>query len=495
MSNDTQTQLPVVAIVGRPNVGKSSLFNRILGRRVSIVHSISGVTRDRVMCPVTLEHHHFMLVDTGGLGVFLDDGQVEKFDELIREQVEAIIGEADEIIWIVDSNDGVTALDLEIARFLHEKNRTPILVANKADNVKKETAAETEFAELGFGPVLPVSCTQNRNVSLLLGRITDNLPEAQVETLGESGMRLAVVGRPNVGKSSLVNAMLGEKRVIVSDIAGTTRDAVDIPIELMDEDGEKNPLTLIDTAGLRQKRRVDNAVELFSVMRAENAVKRSDAVVLVLDGTDLGTTQDRRIARLIVDHEKPCILAVNKWDLAGKDMKMRDLEKQVRRTMPFMGFCPIVPLCAISGYRLGELLGCIAYLREQMQVKIPTSILNRFLEDVIGRNPPPAQGTKRLKIFYGAMVQMPPPRIKLFVNDKKLCKAHYRQFLSNQIRDAFYPETGLPIILEVRGRREGDEKNDGRRRAAAGAKREQQTADRAKDRHRERRKGWRKKGQ
>lgn len=492
--NESQNSLPLVAIIGRPNVGKSSLFNRLLGRRVSIVHSISGVTRDRVMCPMTVQDRHFMLVDTGGLGVFLDDTKVEQFDALIREQVEDVIDEADVIVWVLDSRDGTTMLDREIGRFLHEKNRSPIILANKADNLQAESNTQAEFAELGFEPPLPISCTQNRNIKTLLARLAETLPPATIETLDDPGMKLAVVGRPNVGKSSIINAMLGEKRVIVSDIAGTTRDAVDIPIELLDENGESIPLTLIDTAGLRQRRRVDDAVELFSVLRAENAIKRADAVVMVLDGTDVGSTQDRRIARMIVDSEKPCILAVNKWDLAGQNMKMKDLQELVRHRMPFMAFAPVVPLCALSGYRMEELLGTVAALREQMQVRVPTSVLNRFLNDVIERNPPPAQGTKRLKIFYGTMTQMPPPKFRLFVNDKRLCKVNYRQFLINQIRDAFYPESGLPVLLEIKGRREGDEPKDGTRRAAAGAMREKQAGDQAKDRHRQRRKGWRKKG-
>ncbi len=487
-------QLPIVAIIGRPNVGKSSLFNRILGRRVSIVHSISGVTRDRVMCPVAVGDHHFMIVDTGGLGIFLDDANVEQFDSLIREQVSEIIEEADEIVWVVDAQDGLTALDQEIARFLHEKNRKPIIVANKADNLNQETAAQSDFSGVGFDAPLPISCSQNRNITMLLGRLTELLPQRRSETLDNAGMKLAVVGRPNVGKSSLVNAMLGEKRVIVSDLAGTTRDAVDIPIELIEENGEKTPLTLIDTAGLRQKRRVDNAVELFSVMRAENAIKRSDAVVLVLDGTDVGSTQDRRIARMIVDYEKPCIIAVNKWDVVGETMKMRDLCALVRRRLPFMDFAPVVPLCALSGYRLGELLGAVASLREQLQVRVPTPILNRFLDDMLERYPPPASGTKRLKIFYAAMVHTPPPIIKMFVNNKKLCKANYRQFIANQIRDAFFPEAGMPIILKVEGRRDADDKSDGRRRAAAGVKKSEKAVAQEKSRHRERRKGWRKKG-
>ncbi len=445
--------LPIVAIIGRPNVGKSSLFNRMVGRRVSIVHSESGVTRDRVVCSVRLADRHFVLVDTGGLGVFSNDGGVSVFDQLIRSQVEAVIQEADCLIWVVDSVEGMTPLDREIERLLREAgDRKVIVAANKADNDRVAEAAINEFSTLPFAEVIPVSCSHGRGLGRLAEQLSGKLPAAAAEGFAETGLKLAVVGRPNVGKSSLVNALLGEPRVLVSEVAGTTRDAVDIPIEISDG-RERAPFVLIDTAGLRQRRRVDSAVELFSVMRAENAIKRSDIVILMLDGTEVGSAQDRRVARIIQQQRKPCIIVANKWDIAGKTLKLKRLREEVEHSMPFMQHAPVIGACAISGYNLRELLQQLFELREQMRIKVPTSLLNQFLQDAVARTPPPAEGTRRLKLFYATMVENPPPRFLLFVNDPRLCRANYRQFLENQLQAAFFPKSGLPVLVEMKARR------------------------------------------
>ncbi|MCF7853743.1 MAG: ribosome biogenesis GTPase Der [Candidatus Pacebacteria bacterium] len=492
MTTDQQSSPPVIAIIGRPNVGKSSLFNRILGRRIAIVHEQSGVTRDRIAAPVVHEKCHFFLVDTGGLGIFMDDRRAETFDELIRSQIEAVIREAARIIWMVDARDGVTPLDQEIATLLREAERPALLVANKADNERLKQSACSDFLSLGFGEPLPISCVHGRGVDDVLEWCTDGLASPATAEVHDPGLKLAIVGRPNVGKSSLVNRLLGEDRVIVSDIPGTTRDAVDIPIEI-DTGEESMPVTIIDTAGLRRRRQVDNVVELFSVMRAENAVKRSDITILVLDAAQPATAQDRRIAHLIAEHKKPCMIVANKWDLAGKDRKMRDLMTYLRRKMAFMDYAPIVGICAISGYNLNDVIAHLLTIQEEMAVTIPTGILNRFIQETVANKPPPAVKGKHLKIFYATMTGNPPPTFALFVNRKELCPSQYQRFLANSIREAFFPEFGLPIDIRLRARRSPQAAAHGTRQAISGVKRKEAEKRKANKRRTDRRKGYRKK--
>ncbi len=454
MTSDQQ-ELPVVAIVGRPNVGKSSLFNILAGKRISIVHEESGVTRDRVAVPVEIDGVHLLLVDTGGLHGSSSQDQDVPYGESVRRQVEAAVSEAGCVVWVVDAGCGFTAVDNDIADMLRRRETGKVLIAaNKADNRQLAEAVESEYLTNEFEAPIPISCSHHSGLSELNERILDklrsfgNLPQSPPE----SGMRLAVLGRPNVGKSSLVNALLGEDRVLVSSTAGTTRDAVDIPIEVV-TDEKRVPFTLIDTGGLRQRRRVDTAVELFSVMRAENAVKRCDAAILVLDGSEGVTAQDRRVARLVRSFNKPCLLAANKWDLAGREMKMRQLQSRVEHELPFMNYAPFIALCALSGYNLQRLLDTLFTLIDYSKSKIPTPLLNQFLHDLAARHPAPPQGKRRLKFFYGVMVDNPPPRVVLFVNDHKLCRANYRDFISNQLQAAFFPKSGLPVCLELRSRR------------------------------------------
>ncbi len=490
----SEASLPTVAIVGRPNVGKSSLFNVILGRRLAIVHEQCGVTRDRIISPTVHRGRHFLLVDTGGLGLFGDDRQVGLFDGLIRTQVEQLIGEADCLVWLVDARDGIVPLDREIAALLRQAGRPLILVANKADNAKLADAAMAEFATLGAGPALPVSCTHQAGFGDLLDQILANLPDdGIVPTSFDSGFKLAVVGRPNVGKSSLVNKLLGENRVIVSDLPGTTRDAIDVPITIVNGD-ERVPMTLIDTAGLRPRRRADSAVELFATMRSESAIKRCDVAVLVLDATEPGTAQDRRIARLIADQHKPCVIAANKWDLAGGTRKLKDLREELSLTLKFMDYAPVVGVSALSGYSLSQIVGQVLSIREQLGIRVPTAMVNQFLADVCGRTPPPAgPGGKHLKILYGTMAGNAPPHFVLFVNDRRLCPPNYLGFLENKLREAFFSAGGMPIRLDLRSRRETDGELSGTRQAAAGVQRRQQQEHQAKARHSQRHKGWRKK--
>ena len=467
-------QLPMVAIIGRPNVGKSSLFNRFVGRRIAIVHEQSGVTRDRIAAPVSFGNHHFLLMDTGGLGVFTDERHVHQFDDLIRAQVTSVIDEATHIIWMVDARDGVTPLDLEIGRLLKTHDCSVTLVANKADNTDLQDNCFSEFASLPLkASPIPVSCTHNLNIDTTIEACQKHLPATGMEPdLKEPGLKLAVIGRPNVGKSSLINKILGEERVIVSEIPGTTRDAVDIPIEIVTEE-EKLPLTLIDTAGVRRRRQLDSVVEYFSVMRSENAIKRSDVAILVLDATAPATSQDRRIARLVADSGKPCIIVANKWDIASQEMKLKSLIAWLRREMAFMDYAPIYGVCAISGYNITRIMQHVLTIRDQMGIRIPTSVFNQFLQDVTQQTPPPSSGGKTLKIFYGTMTGNPPPEFTIFVNDPKRCAQSYRRFLVNRIRKAFFPEEGLPIRIKLRSRRKTGRRSSDKDKTVAGVKRKE----------------------
>ncbi len=485
------SNLPLIAIVGRPNVGKSALFNLAAGRRIAIVHEESGVTRDRIVTRITRFGPPFLLVDTGGLGVFENEARVELFDDLVRRQVLELIGEADRLIWVVDAQSGAAPLDRAICDLLHRTGRPVFVAVNKADNDRLAMAGLAEFAEFGFPALFPVSCTHRRGVRKLFTACVNGLPHVQ-EDVAPGGLRLAVIGRPNVGKSSLVNRLLGEERVLVTEVPGTTRDAVDVPFEIVD--GETRiPATLVDTAGFRKKRQVNTAVELFSVMRAQNAVKRSDAVLLILDAPSSATALDRRIARLVAEAGKPCLVLANKWDLcADAGRQEAGFVRDLRHGLGFMGYAPVLCISARTGYNLDRLLDRVALLYRQMQTRVPTPVLNRFLADVIERTPPPARhGGKTFRVFYAAMTDSRPPQFLLFVNDPELCPAAYRQFLQRQIEQAFFPNSGLPAIVRLRPRHTSERaKLDGRRTAAAGIqhgkRREAAQRERRKQRHKRR---------
>ncbi|MBP5640242.1 MAG: ribosome biogenesis GTPase Der [Victivallales bacterium] len=462
---------PVIAIVGRPNVGKSALFNCILGKRISIVHEQSGVTRDRIAAPGNHFGRHFLLVDTGGLGTCQTEKKVDLFDGMIREQVAEVVAEASVLIWVLNCQEGITPQDEEVGDFLRKTGKPVVIAANKADNADMRSMVIGQFARLGYHEIVPTSCTHTTGASDVMDAVFKFIPEEEGEEAAEvPRLKIAVVGRPNVGKSSLVNRFLGEKRVMVSDIAGTTRDAIDIPLDLTWK-GETIPITLIDTAGMRRKKQIDTVVEFFSLSRAESAIKRCDLVLFMIDATDPCTTQERRIGRVICDARKACILLANKWDLASKDgLKERDFEKLVRERMPFMAHAPLHVISVINGYHFNSIVGHLVHVREQMQVSVPTGVFNQFLQDTLSRTPPPSVGMKRFKVYYGTMKGCNPPHFVLFVNKKTLCPANYQQFLSNSIRETFYPEAGLPIILDFRERKSIDE-SDETRKAAAGAKR------------------------
>lgn len=456
--SDAALSLPVIAIVGRPNVGKSSLFNAILRRRQAIVHFDSGVTRDRISASGVFEGRRFNLIDTGGLAMFSGEKRKVGFwDQSIEAQVEAAIESAVTILFVVDVLAGLNPLDKEIAGRLRASSKKVILVANKADNYKAEHLAD-EFHELGFGKIHTVSCLHRIGIEPLMADALAGVPK-NTETGDESGneprpLRIAVLGRPNVGKSSLVNRLLNEDRVIVSDVAGTTRDAIDIPFTLKCGDEDVSAV-LVDTAGLRKKSKIDEAVERYSMMRAEEALENADIVLFVIEATTLvSTSQDKTIARMIQDSGKGCIIIANKWD-ACSGVKQKTLVEDLRASLPKMLYAPLILLSAKSGYNLRELFEAIAELRAQMSVKVSTAMLNRILTDAQVRNVPPIIGGRPFKIYYGTMVGNCPPRFSLFVNDPKLCADNYKAYLENYMRKAF-SFTGFPIRIFMKARRRED---------------------------------------
>ena len=449
---DAALALPVIAIAGRPNVGKSSLFNAILRRRQAIVHFDCGVTRDRITASGIFEGRRFNLIDTGGLGMYAGEKRgIGFWDKMIEEQVEAAIDSAYAILFVVDVTAGLNPLDKSIAERLRISGKKVILVANKADNHEAEQGIN-EFHELGFEHIHAVSCLHRIGIDSLRLDVLDGVPVNTVPD-GEQGikpLRLAVLGRPNVGKSSIVNRILGEDRVIVSDVAGTTRDAVDIQFTLHCGD-EDVPAVLVDTAGLRKRSKVDDAVEIYSMMRAEEALEKCDIALFVIDaGTGGSTSQDKTIARMIQDSGKGCIIVANKWDTC--EGKQKEMRAALADTLPQMSYAPLIPLSAKNGYNFRELFEAIAELRAQMSVKISTALLNKVVTDAQKKNLPPVTGGKLFRIYYGTMIGNCPPRFSLFVNDPKLCAENYKTYLEKYFRKAF-SFRGFPIRLIFKPRR------------------------------------------
>lgn len=435
---------PIVAIVGRPNVGKSALFNRIVGRRIAIVQDEPGVTRDRIYANTSWTGRPFTLIDTGGLQ-FGKDG--EPLAEHTKTQAQIAVDQADVVLFVVDARAGVLPSDLEVASVLRKTKKPVILAANKVDHGSVEMALG-EFYSLGFGEPIGVSAEHGRAVGDLLDRIVASFPQQDEDGEDPEQIRVAVVGRPNVGKSSLTNYLLGQQRSIVSDVPGTTRDAVDSQVEI---DGQN--YVLIDTAGIRRKSRIDHAVEHYSVLRALRAVDRSDVVFLLLDGTELATEQDKRIGGYAHEAGKGLVIVVNKWDLVEKDEKtMKEFEQTLRRELGFLQYAPIAFISAKTGQRVNRLLPLASFVSEQQNLRIPTGRLNELLHSAVTRRPPPADKGVRLRFFYGTQVGVKPPTIILFVNDPKLMHYSYLRYLENQLREHF-GFIGTPIVMRLRQRK------------------------------------------
>ncbi len=445
--------LPSIVIVGRPNVGKSALFNAILDRRVSIVHEECGVTRDRIVAVGKWRGRAFQLVDTGGLVAAAAEEQERSglFGGSIHKQAMAALESAVVVLFVVDVTAGVTTLDEEVARLIRKSGATTLLVANKSDNTRLADSAN-EFRRLGFSEPFTVSSLHKIGVEHLLAAAARHLPKSDDPATPTDRVRLAIVGRPNVGKSSLVNGLFGSDRMIVSDISGTTRDAVDVDCELRVGDRQV-PATLIDTAGLRRRGRADSAIEIFSIIRAHEAIRRCDVALLVIEASpDGATAQDAKIARLISDAGKACVLVANKFDLCkeqGVDRKAAD--QAVRDSLRFLAYAPLILTSATTGSGLEEAAARAIEVADQLRVRIPTAMLNTAISEAIARRSPPAVKTSFFKVFYVTMTASAPPTFVLFVNNPELCPKPYQGYLVNSLRRVF-GLVGLPIKLEMRRR-------------------------------------------
>jgi GTP-binding protein len=482
----------LIAIVGRPNVGKSALFNRIVGRRIAIVHDQPGVTRDRISAEAEWHGRPFTLVDTGGIGLLRREKAGDVILKAAMEQVDLALESANVIILVVNVQEGIVPLDREVAAKLRCSGKPVLVAINKVDTHRAEVSAD-EFAQLGFDRIFPVSAIHGEGIQPLMDAATAALPvhgsqstvhspESTVqgqadEPTGDSGLatrdsvlKLAIVGRPNVGKSSIINTLTQSERVIVSPVPGTTRDAIDVPFEV-ETDGVRQQYVLIDTAGMRKTRRVDDSIEFFSVQRAADSIVRSDITVLVLDAEMGITEQDKKIADQIVEARKACIVVVNKWDLVAESVRQAREEEIGRRRRKdrregqgkelttlgefgawvqerlfFLDYAPVIFTSATSGFNLDRLLEAVRYVAAQLQQKIPTAILNRTLRDAMERRQPVSALGHRLKFFYATQVRQAPPTFLLFVNRDELFSEQYKKYLGDQLRQAFGYE-GCPMVL------------------------------------------------
>lgn len=433
---------PVVAIVGRPNVGKSTIFNRIVGERISIVEDVPGVTRDRIYSSAEWLTHEFNIIDTGGIEI----GD-EPFLEQIRQQAEIAIDEADVIIFLTNGREGVTAADEEVAKILYRSNKPVVLAVNKIDNPDMRDVIY-DFYALGFGEPFPISGAHGLGLGDLLDEVVKRFPKSSQQEYDDDVIKFCLIGRPNVGKSSLVNAILGEERVIVSDVAGTTRDAVDSPYTY---NGQK--YVIIDTAGMKKKGKVYESTEKYSVLRALRAIERSDVVLVVLNAEEGIREQDKKIAGYAHEAGKGIVIVVNKWDAVEKDEKtMNEFEKKIRSHFLFLDYAPIVFVSAKTKKRLHTLLPVINMVSENHAMRVQSSVLNDVIMDAVAMNPTPTENQRRLKIFYATQVAVKPPTIVIFVNDPELMHFSYERFLKNRIRDAFGFE-GTPIKIIARSRK------------------------------------------
>ena len=439
---------PLIAIVGRPNVGKSMLFNKLIGKRLSIVEDTPGVTRDRIYGESEWAGRKFRLVDTGGIEPNTDN-QILAF---MREQAQIAIDNADVIIFVTDIKTGLTASDQEVAGMLQRSRKPIVLAVNKMDSTGTIDPDFYEFYNLGLGDPVAISAVHGHGTGDLLDACFQYLPPDDGVEEDSDVVQVAIIGKPNVGKSSLTNKILGEQRVIVSNVAGTTRDAIDSYFE--NSCGKYN---FIDTAGMRKKSKVDDTIEKYSVLRATMAIERSDVCLILIDAQDGVTEQDTKVAGLAHDAGKACIIVVNKWDLVEKDGKTMDrMREDIRRDLSYMPYAPILFISALTGQRVNRLFELINYVNDQAAVRITTGMLNSVLADAQTRVQPPTDKGRRLKIYYMTQVGVKPPHFVIFCNDKKLFHFSYQRYLENQIRGVFGLE-GTPIHITIR--QKGEDEN------------------------------------
>lgn len=431
---------PIVAIVGRPNVGKSTLFNRIAGKRISIIEDNPGVTRDRIYAEGEWLDKYFTIIDTGGIEPNSNDIILSQ----MRRQAEIAIETADVILFLVDGIEGITSADREIADMLRKSNNNIILVCNKIDT-RNVPDTIYEFYELGLGEPIAISAAQALGLGDLLDRVIAKFPENKDTKYDDDAIKVAVIGKPNVGKSSLINRILGEERVIVSDIPGTTRDAIDTEFSY-----EGKRYIFIDTAGMRKKKKVNPGVERYSVIRSLAAIERADVCLMVIDGTEGISEQDSKIAGYAHDNGKASIIVVNKWDIVEKEDKTYlKYEREIRETLSFMLYSPIIFLSAKTGKRVNKLFSLIQTVNNNYTFRIKTGVLNDVINEAVLMNQPPSDKGKRLKIYYATQVSVKPPKFAIFINDKELMHFSYSRYLENKIRQYFGFE-GTPIQFEFR---------------------------------------------
>ncbi|MCI8751243.1 MAG: ribosome biogenesis GTPase Der [Lachnospiraceae bacterium] len=437
---------PVVAIVGRPNVGKSTLFNMIAGERISIVKDTPGVTRDRIYADVSWLNYSFTIMDTGGIEPVTKNQMLKS----MREQAMMAIEMADVVMFVVDVRQGLTDSDSKVADMLRKAAKKVVLVVNKVDNFEKYMPDVYEFYNLGIGEPFPVSSIGKLGIGDMLDEVTSLFP-GDIEEEEDERPRVAVVGKPNAGKSSIINKILGENRVIVSDIAGTTRDAVDTSITWQDKE-----YVFIDTAGLRRKNKIKEEIERYSILRTVSAVERADVVVLVIDATEGITEQDAKIAGIAHDRGRGMLIAVNKWDLIEKDNNtVKEYTKKIRNILSFMPYAEIIFISAETGQRIPRLFDELEIIIQNHSLRVATGVLNEILAEAVAMQQPPSDKGRRLKIFYITQVSVKPPAFVIFVNDKKLMHFSYTRYIENKIREAF-GFAGTPLKFIIREKKEKD---------------------------------------
>ena len=436
---------PIVAIVGRPNVGKSTLFNRIAGQRISIVEDTPGVTRDRIYADAEWLNHHFTLIDTGGLEPESDDMMLKN----MYSQAEIAIESADVIIFVADVRTGMVDADMQVANILRKSKKPVVLAVNKMDDLAKYGMDIYEFYQLGLGEPFGVSAGQMLGIGDLLDEVVKHFPEDKDGEDDEDTIKVAIIGKPNVGKSSLINRILGEERVIVSDVAGTTRDAIDSPYEYS---GQK--YVFIDTAGMRRKSKIKENIEKYSIIRAVAAVERADVCIMMINAEEGITDQDTKVAGIAHEAGKAVIIAVNKWDKIEKDNKtMNKFVKDIETEFKYLSYAPTIFISAATGQRVTKLFDLINMVHENNTMRIATGVLNDVLIEAMAMNQPPAEKGRPLRIYYMTQVSVKPPTFVLFVNDTELLHFSYKRYIENQLREAFGFK-GTPIHFIARNRKE-----------------------------------------